>query len=181
MTRFLGLLFRPGPYTTGLFQTNPRRGNAAFDLHVPNKPFLVCEYKVQQGMSTCWLLCHLSLSMHSRYLLELMLYCFSGICWGGWSPPRRPAPVNVRLLLAVCRRPHLLVLPDQVSFSRHALQCHPYWSVFSSLPINSPLAHYPSPEQSRSPCILDIFSLKGQPHLLVFQTCTFLKACIHPL
>lgn len=87
-----------------------------------------------------------NLSMHSRYLLEVMLYCFSGICWGGWSPPQRPAPVNVRLLLAVCRKPHPLFLPDQVSFSRHALQCHPYWSVFSSLPISSPLDHHPSPD-----------------------------------
>ena len=41
-------------------------------------------------------------------------------------PPREPGPVTVRLLSAVCRRPHQLPHPGQGSCSTHPQQRHPY-------------------------------------------------------
>ena len=54
-----------------------------------------------------------------------LLCCPSSRKWGGWSPPRGPRPVNLRLLLAACRGPHPLVLYGQVAYSRHQLWCRP--------------------------------------------------------
>lgn len=42
--------------------------------------------------------------------------------------PREPAPVNIKLFLAVCRRFQLLFLPSQAVCSSHPQQYHACWS-----------------------------------------------------
>ena len=97
---------------------------AAPSLHIANKTFLVCKDNIQQHTSLLWLLCIRKLSsMQSGTPWSMCVWhgCLSINDQGGRSHPWEPGPLIMRLLPAVCRRPHQLPPPDQAVFSKHTL------------------------------------------------------------
>ncbi|KAK4810698.1 LOW QUALITY PROTEIN: hypothetical protein QYF61_007672 [Mycteria americana] len=70
---------------------------AAFDLHIPNEPFLVC-----MRSSTATLLVGSSIIWIRKLssIAYALLWCPSSRYRGSWSPPGGPGPANIRLLRA---------------------------------------------------------------------------------
>lgn len=78
------------------------------------------------GSSGTWLR-NLSVPSWSTLDASPRVCCPSCRCQSGLSPPGRP--MNVRLLLPVCRGPHPLdFLARCPAADAPSLQCHPYWS-----------------------------------------------------
>lgn len=129
-------------------------------IQIPNLSFTFCKYKVQYSINLHQLLNHLENCWEIvinalQKLTGLLLLCcvVSSRYRGGKASFGRPGTTNMRLLLVVWRRPHLLYSWSVSLAKSHNNIAFVYLLAISLL--NSQLAHHPS--LGRAPGIPAVF------------------------
>lgn len=119
---------------------------AAFNIHSPNKPFLVCNYEVPHSI----LLAPLS---------PVSWSCYQYAPKSSWIPCY--PSTDVKVIQVVWRRPHLLLRPNRAVCSKHTLQHHPHLICLLILTQQLNPDPSPVPGQNCMQAILMLSHIKG--------------------